>query len=258
MIGLYDCHAHIIGPTPHDADWPHETPAATLSDYISELDANGIAKGVLVQPRAHGFDNSLILDAIARYPNRLRGVAVVPADADADTLHKLHAAGIRGVRLGGKVAVSELPRVWPNLARAGLHVQLLMRRDDLLRHADAIANCPVPVIIDHLAHPDPLEGVDGLHVATLNRLLSLGHVFAKLTAVYRWAHATDHGDARAITTHIASRHASRLVWGSDWPFLNQPTPGPSFAGQMAFFHHAVPDRFRTAILEYVPRVLYGI
>ena len=254
---MYDCHAHLIGPPPHDTDWPHETPRAALGDYLAALDANGIAKGVLVQPRAHGFDNALILDAIAHHPDRLRGVAVVSADVDVATLRALHAGGIRGVRLGGKVALNQITTVAPNLARAGLHLQLLMRKDDLLHHHDAIAACPVPVVIDHLAHPDSENGTGGRHVAALDGLLALGHVHAKLSAVYRWAREPDWSDGRLLIYHLAERHPGQLVWGSDWPFLNQPSPGPSYAGLLRYAQELIKTPHRTAIFSHVPKVLYG-
>ena len=44
------------------------------------LDTIGFARGVLVQGSAHGRDNSAMLDALARCPDRLRGVAVADAD----------------------------------------------------------------------------------------------------------------------------------------------------------------------------------
>ena len=254
---MYDCHAHIIGPTPHDMDWPHDTPSASLADYIAALDANGVANGVLVQPRAHGFDNGLILDAISRHPDRLRGVAVAPADADLGTLRRLHEGGIRGVRLGGKVPLDAIGEMAPRLARAGFHLQLLMRGDELARHRDAIAACPVPVVIDHLAHPDPGAGAAGPHVATLDALLGLGHVFAKLSAVFRWAQEPDWIDGRAITRHLVDRHARQLVWGSDWPFLNQDKPGPSYADLLAFAKDVAGCASEAVILAHTPRTIYG-
>lgn len=254
---MYDCHAHIIGPAPHDPDWPHRTDPARLADYIAMLDANGIDKGVLVQPRAHGTDNTLILDAIRDYPDRLRGVAVVPHDASVTDLSDLHRAGIRGVRLGGKVALDSLTQLAPRLARAGLHVQLLMRGDDIVTHAEAIAGAPVPVVIDHLAHPDPAQGVNGAAFRTLDDLLALGHVFAKLSAIYRYSARPDWSDALPLQETLAARYPNRLVWGSDWPFLNQPMPLPETATLLAALESIAPRSARMQILDHVPRILYG-
>lgn len=254
---MYDCHAHIIGPAPHDPDWPHETEAASLDDYLSMLDANGIEKGVLVQPRAHGFDNNLILNAIKRHPDRLRGVAVVPPNTGVEDLHALHRAGIRGVRLGGKAPIDALPDMAPRLARAGLHVQLLMREKDILAHRQAIAASPVPVVIDHLAHPNPTLGVPGQGFRTLVDLLDLGHVFAKLSAIYRYSSKPDWSDALPLQASLVHTHGSRLVWGTDWPFLNQPHPGPGTEGLVAALRKVGGPEDVTRIMCATPRVLYG-
>ena len=254
---MHDCHAHVIGPGPHDPDWPHATPEARLEDYLAELDANGVERAVLVQPRAAGLDNALILDAIARHPDRLRGVAVVPADAPNDHLRRLQAAGIRGVRLGGKVPLAALPALAPRLARAGLHAQLLMRGPDLLELREAIAACPVPVVIDHLAHPDPEEGVGGAAFAALSELLGAGHVFAKLSAVFRFTRRPDMADAAPLLRETVARHPARLVWGSDWPFLNQPAPGPSYAAQLAYARDVAGRDAWERIARHTPCVVYG-
>ena len=254
---MHDCHAHLIGPGPHDADWPHATPEARLEDYLAELDAHGVERAVLVQPRAAGHDNALILQAIARHPDRLRGVAAVPEDAAPAHLRDLHAAGIRGVRLGGKTPLAALPALAPRLARAGLHVQLLMWGPDLLALRGAILACPVPVVIDHLAHPDPAEGADGPAFAALMALLNAGHVFAKLSAVFRFARRPDMSDAAPLVAEAIARHPGRLVWGSDWPFLNQPAPGPSYAAQLAFARNLAGPEAWERIAARTPRTLYG-
>src|SRR5207237_371349 len=55
--------------------------------------------GVLVQPSFFGTDNREMLDALARQPAKLRGVAVVTPSIDAGEIARLHALGVRAVRL---------------------------------------------------------------------------------------------------------------------------------------------------------------
>mgnify|MGYP003693939689 CR=1 FL=1 len=57
----------------------------------------GFARGVLVQGSAHGRDNSAMLDALRRQPERLRGVAVADAMFRPTTLRAWNA--IRRPRL---------------------------------------------------------------------------------------------------------------------------------------------------------------
>jgi predicted TIM-barrel fold metal-dependent hydrolase len=74
-----DTHAHVFGPAAQFAyadDRSYTPPDAPLAKYLAMLDAIGFDRGVLVQGSAHGRDNSAMLDALARQPDRLRGVAV--------------------------------------------------------------------------------------------------------------------------------------------------------------------------------------
>ena len=91
--GACDCHCHVFGPaaryTPDDAP---------LEAYLALLDRLGFDRGVLVQPSAYGRDNRAMFDALAREPQRLRGVAVGGAELSIATLRLWHAAGVRGLR----------------------------------------------------------------------------------------------------------------------------------------------------------------
>src|SRR5260370_1354703 len=96
-----DTHAHVFGPAgqfPYAADRSYTPPDAPLEKYLAMLATVGFARGVLVQGSAHGRDNAAMLDALARHPGRLRGVAVADADVSAAELRRWHAGGLRGLR----------------------------------------------------------------------------------------------------------------------------------------------------------------
>src|ERR1700719_353884 len=96
-----DTHAHVFGPAtlfPYAADRSYTPPDAPLEKYLGMLDTVGFGRGVLVQGSAHGRDNSAMLDALARWPDRLRGVAVADADATPAELRRWHGLGVRGLR----------------------------------------------------------------------------------------------------------------------------------------------------------------
>ena len=97
--GACDTHAHVFGPAarfPYAADRSYTPPDAPLEKYLAMLDTLGFARGVLVQGSAHGSDNSAMLDALARQPGRLRGVAV----ADETCRRRSFAAGMRSASAG--------------------------------------------------------------------------------------------------------------------------------------------------------------
>src|ERR1700754_3940992 len=94
-----DTHCHVFGPAtqfPYAADRSYTPPDAPLAKYLGMLDTVGFTRGVLVQGSAHGRDNSAMLDALAREPDRLRGVAVADADVAPAELRRWHGLGVRG------------------------------------------------------------------------------------------------------------------------------------------------------------------
>src|SRR3954468_7557722 len=96
-----DTHAHVFGPAdrfPYAGDRSYTPPDAPLEKYLGMLDTIGFARGVLVQGSAHGHDNSAMLDALKRQPDRLRGVAVANAEVSPADLRAWHAIGVRGLR----------------------------------------------------------------------------------------------------------------------------------------------------------------
>ena len=73
-------------------------PTRRSRTYIALLDHLGFARGVVVQGNAHGYDNRVVLDALARYPQRLRGVAITDTRIAPATLRDWHRLGMRGLR----------------------------------------------------------------------------------------------------------------------------------------------------------------
>ena len=99
--GACDCHAHIFGPPdrfPYAEGRGYTPPDATLEMYLALHDRLGFTRGVVVQGNAHGYDNSAILDALARTPGRLRGVAITDARVGEKDLRAWHDLGVRGLR----------------------------------------------------------------------------------------------------------------------------------------------------------------
>ena len=140
-----DAHAHVFGPAdtfPYATDRSYTPPDAPLAKYLGMLDTLGFDRGVLVQASAHGRDNSAMLDALKRQPDRLRGVAVAEAEVAPAELRRWHAAGVRGLRFNhffrdgalhyrGGVPLSAAPALAPVMAELGWHLQLWIDVKDL-------------------------------------------------------------------------------------------------------------------------------
>lgn len=100
--GAIDCHAHVFGPEskyPYSPARGYTPPDASLETYLAVLDVLAIERAVLTQPSVYGTDNSAMLDAMARHPGRILGVAAVDAGVTEGELADLDAKGVRGLRV---------------------------------------------------------------------------------------------------------------------------------------------------------------
>src|SRR5258707_13526023 len=100
--GACDAHVHVFGPHgifPFAADRPF-TPADAPKEKLFALHAMlGIEHCVIVQSTCHGFDNSVVADALGAKNGDYRGVALLPAAGDDAERALLYSLGVRGVRL---------------------------------------------------------------------------------------------------------------------------------------------------------------
>ena len=193
---------------------------ATPEDYIRNLDANGMSNGVLVQPSFLGTDNSYMLEALKRYPDRFRGIAVVQPDIQQDALRELAAAGVVGIRLN--LIGAQNPQFdadpWPMLLKrlADLNWQVEIQAEarrwpELLPR---LLKSGVKVVADHFGKPDPKLGIDDPGFRQLLTAGSTGRVWVKISGSYR--NGADL-PAAAIPLLRENFGLDHLVWGSDWP-----------------------------------------
>ena len=225
---------------------------AALHAWRAQWPQAGITHGVLVQPSFFGTDNAEMLAAIAMDPEHLRGVAVLDPHADEETLRRMHAFGVRALRLNlrGVSDFSEYASdAWDVLlvlAHAlGWHVEVYTDPGRTPDIAAILARTPIPVLFDHFAAP----GVDARTIdatfAAIEKLAATRPVWGKLSAPYR----LNGGDPQAFAERwLAIVGPERLVWGSDWPWTAHEDAG-------------VYGRLRKALdrwvgLERVPRVLW--
>ena len=192
MAGI-DAHAHIFrrglplaGTRRYAPDYD-----VLVEDYLRQLNENGLGGGVLVQPSFLGTDNSFLLDALRRFPARLRGIAVVEPGIEEATLAALNAAGIVGIRLNliGAALPDLRAEPWPTLLRRlaalGWQVELHREARDLATLIDPVLEHEVRVVVDHFGRPDPSLGVDDPGFRDLLSRGASGRVWVKLSGAYR-------------------------------------------------------------------------
>ena len=270
--GACDCHCHVFGPA---ARFPYAEPRsytpddAPLAAYLAMLDRLGFDRGVLVQPSAYGRDNAAMLDALVREPKRLRGVAVGGAELDAARLKQWHAAGVRALRANefrrdGKayyrngVALAEIAPLIPAMADLGWHLQLWIDTRDLPDLLPALANVPLPIVVDHMGRMDYRHGIDHPGFRALVHGVGEGRLWAKLSGTYRLgASPPDYREAKPFHDALVAANPANLVWGTDWPHPRPEGPVPDAKHLLDLFLDWTPQAAaRQAILVDNPARLY--
>src|SRR4249919_3667793 len=230
--GACDTHAHVFGPSDrflYADDRSYTPPEAPLEKYLAMLDTFGFARGLLVQGSAHGSDNSAMLDALARQPGRLRGVAAAGADVPPAELRRWHALGVRGLRFNhffrggqlhyrGGVPLDDARVLAPVMRELGWHLQLWIDVKDLPETIPILQSLGLPVVIDHMGRGDAGAGTGTPGFQSLVRLLGEGGCWVKMSGAHRLStRAPDYPDARPFHEALVSANPDQLIWGTDWP-----------------------------------------
>lgn len=260
-----DTHAHIfrhdLPMVPNRRYSPHYD--ALVEQYFDHLDRNGLSHGVLIQPSFLGTDNSFMLDALRRYPQRLRAVAVVDADVSDQELDALDNAGVVGIRLNlvGKALADYSGPAWTalfeRLAPRGWQVEIQRSIDDLALIVPSILASGVNVVIDHFGLPaGAIDPNNPNHQAFL-ALLADKRVWLKLSAAYRSQSDLAQAAWLVQQTRQASGGLDRCLWGSDWP-NTQFEQHTDYDQQFAFIKALLPDASeRDQVLMVNPKKLFG-
>jgi predicted TIM-barrel fold metal-dependent hydrolase len=193
---------------------------ATPEEYLKTLEANGISNAVLVQPSFLGTDNSYMLDALKRYPNRFRGIAVVQPDISSDTPREFASDGIVGVRLN--LIGAQNPQFdtgpWPmflkRLADLGWQVEIQAEARRWPELLPLLLKSGVTIVADHFGKPDPKLGVDDPGFRELLKAGASGRVWVKISGSYRNGAGLPEAAMPLLRDSFGLDH---LVWGSDWP-----------------------------------------
>jgi predicted TIM-barrel fold metal-dependent hydrolase len=234
---------------------------APVERYLDTLDANGLAGGVLVQPRFPGPDNSYLLHAITRVPARLRGIASVLPTIPAGELARLKSAGIAGVRLDlvGREPPDFSAAPWPAhfaaLAQTGLHLQVHAEGPRWLQILKPLLASGVRLVVDHFGLPSEGLGSRCPGFQDLAAASRGADIWFKLSAPYRFTPATAAWACADVLLTVAG--AGRLVWGSDWPWPRQ-TPIQRYGETIDWLAEWVPNAAaREQILGANARTLFG-
>lgn len=238
-----DAHSHIWPPT--DDKFPLaegksvkdlDPPSFTDDELMALARPEGVRRAVLIQHSIyHRFDNSCLIDAWQRHPDRFRVVGMVDEYSSDPGLQmkQLLKQGVTGFRITPFVRPDQqrswletegMRAMWKTAASTRQPMCCLINPSDLPRvDAMCMRHPDTPVVIDHFAR----IGVDGtVHDRDLDNLCRLAkhpHTSVKVSAYYAL------GDKKPPHTElipmIRRLHdvfgPERLMWASDCPYQVQ-------------------------------------
>jgi predicted TIM-barrel fold metal-dependent hydrolase len=237
-----DIHPHVISP---DTDtyplapvggkrsvWSADKVSLTPVQLVEAMDAAGVAKAALVHSSTtYGFDNSLVADAVFAFPDRFTGVCsvdVLAPDAVATLRHWLD-RGCTGLRLftTGTTMLQQADwlndpatyPVWEFAAETGLPISIQARAEGMGMLRDLMDRFPaVPIVLDHLAHPDLTAGPPYAAVEPVLALASYRQLVVKYTPVIlRRARDGKATPESFLPRMVEAFGADHIAWGSNYP-----------------------------------------
>ena len=235
--GACDCHVHVFGTAaefPFAARRGYTPPPASAAELLALQNVLHLSRVVIVQPSVYGSDNSCTLDGMHRLGARARGVAVIDERTTKAALDKMHAAGIRGVRVNlASAGESDPSQARRNLAAAvkrvaplGWHVQVYTELSVIAALQDEVPGLGVPIVFDHFGGAQASGGVDQAGFAALLALVGGGHAYVKVSAAYRSSEkAPAYGDVAPLARALIAANPERILWGTDWPHPHAARPG---------------------------------
>ena len=219
--GACDTHLHLFGPAarfPFDPASHYISNDALPETYIALQERVGLSRAVVVSGGAYGRNYDVLADALARYPDRFRGVALLADDIATAELERLNKLGVRGVRFITAARGTQLPTLSPALAARvaefGWHVQFYPLGADIIEHAEALLALPNAIVLDHFASIPAAGGIDQPAFKTLLRLLDTGRVWVKLSGPMR-CHPGDfpYAEVTALAHALVRLDVARSVEG---------------------------------------------
>jgi len=270
-----DTHFHLFGPPnkfPYAETRRYEPPAAPIEHYWEMQKITGLSRGIAVQPTAHGFDNSAILDAVARSEGRMLAVCNFDETVPDDELARLNDSGVVGARFslmsdraGSRETIEKaIERMLPLGWSFDLHIE----PDHLLENETFVRELPITTVIDHMGRVDPAKGLDQPAFQLVLDLLRDERFWTKICCADKLsrtpaANVPDgipYKDVIPFARAVIEAAPDRVIWGTDWPHGNTFTLGrvPNEGALLDLLGEMAPDEeTRRRILVDNPARLYG-
>lgn len=247
-----DCQVHVFGdpnkyPLRRESAYP--PPAdATVNEALRMHRALGLERGVIVQATVHGTNHRILYDALAAAGPTYRGIAIVDDSVTDQELRRLHEAGVRGARFNfwKQLNIAPTPdgflRSIARIKEYGWHAKVHSAGEEWLEVKDLLTKVDIPVVIDHLGHPDLRKGLQQPALQMLFDLLQNENWWIMISNFFRIS-AEDHGwsDALPLAQKLIEAAPDRAIWCTDWPHVQYRKPMLNDAEIIEFLYRATPD-----------------
>jgi predicted TIM-barrel fold metal-dependent hydrolase len=213
---VFDAHLHILDPRfPLVANAGFVPDPFTVGDYREATTGLSLVGGAVVSGSFQGYDQSYLVDALARLGPRFVGVTQLPVATPAKEIARLDGHGVRALRFNLYRGVHPPPEDMLRLAQlafetAGWHAELYVDARDLPDLAGLTASLPA-LCIDHL----------GLSRAGVRHLLHLVERGARVKATGFGRLDLPVSETLRV---IADANPDALLFGTDLPGTRAPRP----------------------------------
>jgi predicted TIM-barrel fold metal-dependent hydrolase len=236
-----DAHVHVW--TPDTKKYPisgkfkisdMQPPSFTPEELFAYCRPVGVNRVVLIQMSFYQYDNSYMLDMIAKHTGVFSGVGIV--DHHAKDLEKkvaeLAKGGVRGFRIHATSdnAASAWPtdsgmhNLWKIANDMNLAICPLINPSDIGHVEKLCEKLPnTKVVIDHFARIGVSGTIEPEPLAALCRLARFKNVHVKTSAFYALGKkAAPYDDLGPMIRQVRDAYgANRLMWASDCPYQVQ-------------------------------------
>ncbi|KAG7347017.1 amidohydrolase 2 [Nitzschia inconspicua] len=256
--------------------------AASFSNLMEQMNANGVDGSLIVQPINHKFDHSYVMKAIDTYPDKFKGMLLhnplLSPEEAVSQLENLVLKGFVGVRFN--------PYLWPKLSDgrdgwtpmstpggageavyqrcAELHMPVgIMCFQGLHLHYDDIiqllqSSPKTTLILDHFGFTSfTSEGEKAFQ--QLLQLAKYPQVVVKISALFRLQDQSPYERVRTERFHplLMAFGADRLMFGTDFPFVLEQEP-ERYGGMVRLVESWVEDdSTREAVMSGTAERIFG-
>ncbi|KND59136.1 putative 2-pyrone-4,6-dicarboxylic acid hydrolase [Candidatus Burkholderia verschuerenii] len=234
--GTIDCHMHIYDDRfPSAPGTTLRPPNASIEQYRAVQTRLGMHRNVVVTPSTYGTDNRCTLDALRRFGQDARGVAVVDSSVTQQQLSDMHDAGVRAIRFNlsypGATTVDMLAPLASRIAPFGWHIELVVQGAKLPSLETILSALPCPLVIDHIAHVPQPGGLESDAMRAARRLVDRGNTWITLSGPYvdTKSGAPGYADVAPVAKAFIEAAPERMLWGTDWPHPTQKSDKPDDA-----------------------------